>query len=59
MRQWMTPDPMTIEPETSIEDAAKIMFEQNFRHLPVVKDGRNLGIVSLRVLARWAFEQSR
>jgi CBS domain-containing protein len=59
VRQWMTPDPMTIEPETTIEDAAKIMFEQNFRHLPVVKDGRNLGIVSLRVLARWAFEQSR
>ena len=59
VRQWMTPDPMTIEPETSIEEAAKIMFEQNFRHLPVVKDGRNLGIVSLRVLARWAFDQSR
>src|SRR5713101_2851685 len=59
VRQWMTPDPMTIEPETSIEDAAKIMFERNFRHLPVVKDGRSLGIVSLRVLARWAFEQSR
>src|SRR5216683_2998094 len=59
VRQWMTPAPMTIEPETSIEDAAKIMFERNFRHLPVVKDGRSLGIVSLRVLARWAFEQSR
>ena len=41
VRQWMTPDPLTIEPETSIEDAAKIMFEHNFRHLPVVKDGRS------------------
>ena len=59
VRQWMTPDPMTIEPETTIEDAAKIMFEQNFRHLPVVKDGRNLGIVSLRVLARWAFDSAK
>jgi CBS domain-containing protein len=58
VRQWMTEDPLTIEPETPVEDAAKIMFENNFRHLPVVKDGRPLGIVSLRVLSRWAFERS-
>ena len=58
VRQWMTADPLTIEPETSIEDAARIMFDNNFRHLPVVKDGRALGIVSLRILSRWAFEQS-
>ncbi|MHB8470068.1 MAG: CBS domain-containing protein [Gaiellaceae bacterium] len=58
VRQWMTPDPVTIEPETTVEDAAKLMFDRNFRHLPVVKDGRPLGIVSLRVLARWAFERS-
>ncbi|HVM58160.1 MAG TPA: CBS domain-containing protein [Gaiellaceae bacterium] len=59
VRQWMTPDPVTIDPETSIEDAAEIMFKHNFRHLPVVKDGRALGIVSLRVLARWEFEHSK
>jgi CBS domain-containing protein len=34
------------------------MFDNNFRHLPVVKDGRPLGIVSLRLLARWAFDES-
>ena len=59
VRLWMTENPLTIEPETTIEEAAKIMFENNFRHLPVVKDGRPLGIVSLRVLARWAFERSK
>src|SRR5207248_9042641 len=58
VRQWMTPDPVTIGPETTIEDAARIMFDNNFRHLPVVKDGRALGIVSLRLLARWAFDRS-
>jgi CBS domain-containing protein len=56
VRQWMTPNPVTIEPETSIEDAAQVMFDNNFRHLPVVKDGRPLGIVSLRLLSRWAFD---
>jgi CBS domain-containing protein len=59
VRQWMTADPVTIEPDTSIEDAAEIMFTRNFRHLPVVKDGRPLGIVSLRLLARWAFDESK
>jgi CBS domain-containing protein len=56
VRQWMTPNPVTIEPDTSIEDAAQVMFDNNFRHLPVVKDGRPLGIVSLRLLSRWAFD---
>jgi CBS domain-containing protein len=58
VRQWMTENPLTVEPETTIEEAARIMFERNFRHLPVVKDGRPLGIVSLRVLSRWAFDRS-
>jgi CBS domain-containing protein len=58
VRQWMTPNPVTVGPELTIEEAAKIMFDNNFRHLPVVKDGRALGIVSLRLLARWAFESS-
>ena len=58
VRQWMTPNPVTIDPGTTIEEAAKIMFDHNFRHLPVVKDGRALGIVSLRLLARWAFDKS-
>jgi CBS domain-containing protein len=56
VRQWMTPDPVTIEPDTPIEQAAQVMFDNNFRHLPVVQDGRPLGIVSLRLLSRWAFD---
>jgi len=47
---WMTPDPQSASPETSIEDAAEIMFRNGFRHLPVV-DGRTVcGVVSLRDL---------
>jgi CBS domain-containing protein len=58
VRQWMTVDPVTIDPDTTIDEAAEIMFDNNFRHLPVVKDGRPLGIVSLRRLSRWAFDRS-
>ena len=58
VRQWMTPDVVTIDPDTTVEEAAKIMFANNFRHLPVVRDGRPLGIVSLRRLSKWEFENA-
>jgi len=59
VRQWMTESVVTIDPETTVEDAAKLMFERNFRHLPVTKDGRLLGIVSLRRLSQWEFEHAK
>ena len=60
VRQWMTESVVTIEPDTEIKDAAKMMFERNFRHLPVVnKDGRLMGIASLRRLSQHEFEQSK
>ena len=58
VRQWMTPEVVTIEPDTEIAEATRIMFENNFRHLPVVKDGRPLGIVSLRRLSQYEFEHA-
>ena len=60
VRQWMTESVVTIEPDTEIKDAAKMMFEKNFRHLPVVnKEGRLMGIASLRRLSQHEFEQSK
>ena len=57
--QWMTESVITIEPDTPIEEAAKMMFERNFRHLPVSRDGRLLGIVSLRRLSQYQFEHPK
>ena len=59
VRQWMTEGVITIDPETTVQDAAKMMFEKNFRHLPVTKDGRLRGIVSLRRLSQYEFEHAR
>ena len=51
---------VTIEPDTEIKDAAKMMFEKNFRHLPVVnKEGRLMGIASLRRLSQHEFEHGK
>ena len=49
VRQWMTEEPITASVDADAEEAAQIMLEQGFRHLPVVDDsGAVAGIVSLR-----------
>ena len=48
VRQWMTADPITATADTDVEEAARIMLEHGFRHLPVLDDDRVIGIVSLR-----------
>jgi CBS domain-containing protein len=49
VRQWMTEDPVTAPADTDCEEAAQIMLERGFRHLPVVdENGGVSGIVSLR-----------
>ena len=54
VREWMTADPVTVGASTSADEAARIMLEHGFRHLPVVEEGRTVGIVSLRDVARWS-----
>lgn len=45
--QVMTRPVRTIAPPTSIEQAMEMMTEGRFRHLPVVEEGRIVGIVSI------------
>jgi CBS domain-containing protein len=42
----MTPKPITIAPSTRAIDALHTMRERGFRHLPVVEDGKILGVVT-------------
>ena len=48
---WMTRDPRTVEPDEDVEDALKTMLANGFRHLPVVENGKVIGMVSMRDLA--------
>lgn len=41
----------TIEPEASVDDALNLMREKDIRRLPVAKNGRPVGIISLGDLA--------
>jgi CBS domain-containing protein len=48
---WMTHDPQTIPPDFDSDKALKTMLDNGFRHLPVVEDGKVVGMVSMRDLA--------
>jgi CBS domain-containing protein len=48
VREWMTPDPICVTPDTPLEEAAQIMLDNEFRHLPVLEDARVIGVASLR-----------
>lgn len=52
VREWMTKDPLTAGPTTSIKIAWKLIQERRIRHLPVVDEGRLVGIVTDRDLRR-------
>jgi CBS domain-containing protein len=58
VRQWMTENPITASAETDVEEAARVMLENGFRHLPVLdENGQVAGVVSLRrVVAATATE---
>jgi CBS domain-containing protein len=43
--QAMTSEPISVKPEASLEDVAEIMVNKNYHTLPVVKDGKLVGII--------------
>ena len=44
----MTESPVTVSPSLSIADARERMFLEGGRHLPVVEDGKLVGIITAR-----------
>lgn len=52
VEEWMTPNPHTVTPDTPARTAFLRMRGEGVRHLPVVDDGRLVGIVTDRDLRR-------
>lgn len=53
VRDYMTPNPVTVSPDTSVPDALRLMREKSFRRLPVLDDkGTLVGIVAEKDLLR-------
>ena len=47
VRDWMTPDPIIIGPDTTLPEAHRLMIRHSIRRLPVVAGGKLVGIVTL------------
>jgi len=48
LREVMTREPLTAGPETTLGHALVVMHERGIRHLPVVRDGKPVGMVCAR-----------
>ncbi len=64
LTEVMTKEPKTLEPGRSYGHALLLMQENGFRHVPVVENGRPIGIVSSRNamdpdLEEFVFEERR
>ncbi|HEY6962974.1 MAG TPA: CBS domain-containing protein [Gaiellaceae bacterium] len=54
--EWMTKHPESVDADESTQQAAVVMIHGGFRHLPVLENGKPVGIVSIRDLMRVALE---
>ena len=51
IRNWMTPNPLTVTSDTLLMDAKKLMATNNIRRLPVVdKKGRLVGLLTRHLI---------
>ncbi|HYP16588.1 MAG TPA: CBS domain-containing protein [Opitutus sp.] len=55
----MTGNLITISPETTIEETMILFAEKHCRHLPVLSNGRLIGLISIGDISRWMAEAHR
>jgi len=54
VREIMTPSPITVSCNTSVDDAMRIMTDNRIRHLPVINsEGLIAGVLSIGDLVNW------
>jgi CBS domain-containing protein len=46
--EWMTPDPVAVEPGTPLDEACDLMIERNVRHLLVREGDALVGVLNMR-----------
>jgi CBS domain-containing protein len=49
----------SVTPSQTVEECMHIVTEQRFRHLPVVENGRIVGIISIGDLVNWVITEQK
>jgi CBS domain-containing protein len=55
----MTADLVTVTPATTVDEAMEIFTEKRCRHLPVMENGRLVGVLSIGDVTRWSVDSHR
>jgi CBS domain-containing protein len=55
--EMMVRDPVTATPEMEVNDLRRTMLETGARYLPVLEDGRLIGVISFRDVAKAVLEE--
>jgi CBS domain-containing protein len=59
VRTIMTADVVTVRPEDSADHCMQVVTEQRIRHLPVIRDGEVVGVVSIGDLVKAVIEDQQ
>jgi len=57
VKDIMERDPVTAGPEMEVNDLRRTMLESGARYLPVIQDGKLLGVISFRDVAKAVLEE--
>jgi CBS domain-containing protein len=57
--QIMTSPVVTVSRDSSIQDCMRLMTERRIRHLPVVEQGRVIGMISIGDLVKAVIEEQQ
>jgi CBS domain-containing protein len=59
VRDIMIADVIFVQPEQTVDECMAIMTDKRFRHLPVLQDGKLVGIVSIGDLVKTIIDQQK
>jgi CBS domain-containing protein len=57
--ELMTKHLITVTPESTIEEAMQLMSNKKIRHLPVLEEGKMVGIISIGDVVRFIIEEQK
>jgi CBS domain-containing protein len=59
IREVMTEHPVTVTPESSIEDCMKLMTDKKIRHLPIMENDKLIGLISVGDVVKFIIEEQK